>query len=210
MKLYGSLWPTFRFRWQSDPQEKLARYLQEQPEKPALAAIDLTVDRVSDYPRYRGLWGDGVVNPAELLDMKWESGPPREVWRHPCGGGFAGFAVAGNVAVTLEQRGEEETVVCYDRATGQQRWAFGHEADFRHPVGPCLTFNPDEPYDGLACRPQWLFGLLARHGFVIEIVRLGNWRQVRSYKGSQDYVVARRPPGSAAPPPHSGPRSPQS
>ena len=101
------------------------------------------------------------------------------------------------------------TVFLFD-ADGEAAVAAGTTIfDFRHPVGPCLTFNPDDPYDGLACRPQWLFGLLARHGFVIETVRLGNWRRVRSYEISQDYVVARRPPGSAAPSPHSGPRSSQ-
>ena len=82
--------------------------------------------------------------------------------------------------------------------------------DFRHPVGPCLTFDPDAPYQGLACRPQWLFGILARYGFVVETVRPGNWRQVRSYEVSQDYLVARRPPDGAAPPPDIGSRSAQS
>lgn len=101
------------------------------------------------------------------------------------------------------------TVFLFD-AAGEAAVAAGTTIfDFRHPVGPCLTFNPDEPYDGLACRPQWLFGLLERHGFVIETVRPGNWRRVRSYEVSQDYVVARRPPDSAAPSPDSRPRSSQ-
>src|SRR5262249_18573002 len=49
--------------------------------------------------------------------------------------GFSGFAVAGNIAITLEQREEEEAVVCYDRATGKQRWICAYSAHFRHPTG---------------------------------------------------------------------------
>jgi outer membrane protein assembly factor BamB len=57
------------------------------------------------------------------------------VWKQPCGGGYAAFAVAGNVAVTIEQRRGDEVVVCYDRATGKERWTYAYPALFRDLTG---------------------------------------------------------------------------
>jgi outer membrane protein assembly factor BamB len=77
-----------------------------------------------------------VVNGLSLATA-WQNQPPRLLWRQPCGGGWAGFAVAGNVAVTIEQRGENEAVVCYDRATGRERWGYSYPALFHRsePMG---------------------------------------------------------------------------
>jgi len=64
--------------------------------------------------------------------------------------------------------------------------------DFRHPIGPCLTFDRERPYEGIACRKRWFVEILERDGLYTDVVRLGNWRQVRSYEVYQDYVVARK------------------
>jgi outer membrane protein assembly factor BamB len=130
----ANLRPNFHFRWQPHPEAKLAQYLEE-TDTTGLPPIDLTIDPVNDFPRYRGLFADGIVRPSELLDLSWESAKPKELWRHPCGGGFSGFAVAGNVAITLEQRDADEVVVCYDRATGTQRWAYAYPALFKDTTG---------------------------------------------------------------------------
>jgi outer membrane protein assembly factor BamB len=84
-------------------------------------ATDLAGDRPTDYPGYRGRLRDGVVREGPALARAWTT-PPRQVWRHPCGGGYAGIAVAGSSAVTIEQRGDREAVVCYDTDTGLERW----------------------------------------------------------------------------------------
>jgi SAM-dependent methyltransferase len=63
--------------------------------------------------------------------------------------------------------------------------------DFRHPIGPCLTFEPEHPEEGIACRKEWLLELFERSGFRVDVVQAGNWRRVRSYQISQDYLVAR-------------------
>lgn len=123
-----------RFRWQPDPQAEVER--DRGAEKAtALPPLDLTIDPHGDFPRYRGLTGDGVVRSVELLANDWVAHPPKELWRRPCGGGFAGFAVAGNVAVTVEQRRAREVIACYDRATGAERWAYAYDAFFREPTG---------------------------------------------------------------------------
>jgi outer membrane protein assembly factor BamB len=76
----------------------------------------------NDFPRYRGVNGDGIVAWAKLA-TDWDKTPPTVEWSHPCGNGYSGIAVAGNIVVTLEQRPEGESVVCYDRVSGRQRWA---------------------------------------------------------------------------------------
>jgi outer membrane protein assembly factor BamB len=50
--------------------------------------------------------------------------------------------VAGDLAVTQEQHGEEERVVCYDLETGEVLWSFGDSANYTSPLagdGPRAT-----------------------------------------------------------------------
>ena len=61
--------------------------------------------------------------------------------------------------------------------------------DFRHRVGPCLTFDYEHPEAGIACNKDWLLGLVDRFGLEIDMIRSGTWRFVRSYEIFQDYVV---------------------
>lgn len=136
VEVYGDIRPILHFRWEPSPEALLERHRAEAEEGSAgLPDIDLTVDRVFDFPRYRGRHGDGLVLSPEPIALDWSNNPPELLWRQPCGGGFAGFAVAGNVAVTIEQRRANEAVVCYDRATGRERWAYEYPARFRNLTG---------------------------------------------------------------------------
>jgi outer membrane protein assembly factor BamB len=148
VKLTGDLRPIPHFRWQGRPEELLDRHLKEAGDSTGLPPIDLTIDRTLDFPRYRGLRGDGVVTSNDLLEWNWSEYPPKLLWRQPCGGGFAGFAVAGNVAITVEQRHDQEVIVCYDRATGKERWTYSYKANFRHPTGNGPRATPALSDDG--------------------------------------------------------------
>jgi ubiquinone/menaquinone biosynthesis C-methylase UbiE len=64
--------------------------------------------------------------------------------------------------------------------------------DFRHRIGPCLTFDAAHPEEGIACDEGWVLGLLERFGLKVDQVRRGDWRSVRSYAISQDIIVARK------------------
>jgi hypothetical protein len=64
--------------------------------------------------------------------------------------------------------------------------------DFRYPIGPCLTFDPERPEEGIACRKDWFLELIERSCLRVDVVHGGNWRQIRSHQISQDYVVARK------------------
>ena len=59
-----------------------------------------------------------------MLDKDWQSWPPELIWKQPIGEGWSSFAVRGDVAVTMEQRDQEEWVSAYDVPTGGLLWKF--------------------------------------------------------------------------------------
>ena len=87
-----------------------------------------------DYPQFLGPARSGVV-PAARLAADWIDSPPRPLWRRDVGAGWGGFAVAGERAVTQEQRGDEECVVCYRLSTGQPLWCHADKARFESSAG---------------------------------------------------------------------------
>jgi outer membrane protein assembly factor BamB len=138
----GDMMPLVLFRWESNPADVLEAYERSHPAAVEVASVAETSakDDPSDYPEYRNRARDGVAFGPPLA-RDWRAKPPRLLWKHPCGGGYAGMAVAGGLAVTIEQRREDEAVVCYDAATGQERWAYSYPAhffDFRA-EGPMAT-----------------------------------------------------------------------
>lgn len=82
-----------------------------------------------DYPRFLGTgpWAEAVGPP---IAADWEANPPQELWRREVGAGWSAFAVMGNYAITQEQRGEDELVVCYHIETGQPIWSHADKARF--------------------------------------------------------------------------------
>jgi SAM-dependent methyltransferase len=61
-----------------------------------------------------------------------------------------------------------------ERAVAQSAAAL----DFRHHVGPCITFDCNNPREGIAFPEAWLTEVLRREGFEIGLIQRGNWRQV--------------------------------
>jgi outer membrane protein assembly factor BamB len=133
MHFSGNMVPVVHWVWETPRNEALEAWRREHQEAKVTPAGDLSGDRPTDYPGYRGRERNAVVRGPELA-RAWKT-PPRQVWRHPCGGGYAGFAIAGNSAVTLEQRGDQEAVVCYDTDTGLERWAYAYAARFSEQMG---------------------------------------------------------------------------
>jgi outer membrane protein assembly factor BamB len=95
---------------------------------------DLSGTGANDFPGFLGRNRDGVVN-GPALNTDWSASEPRRLWRKPVGAGHSSFAVAGNVAYTLEQRGNREAVVCYDAATGEAIWIHSYPARFMEALG---------------------------------------------------------------------------
>ncbi|MGH7194858.1 MAG: PQQ-binding-like beta-propeller repeat protein, partial [Candidatus Saccharimonadales bacterium] len=91
-------------------------------------------DAQGDYPGFRGRDGLAKVEGVRLA-RDWSARPPRLIWRASVGGGWSGFAIAKTRAFTQEQRGDNEAVVCYDLATGRERWVHTDAACFRDAIG---------------------------------------------------------------------------
>ena len=129
----GDLVPILAWRWS------------EQSFGTVLFSSEVSGVQTQDFPQFLGPYRNGTIGDKELIS--WESNPPKEVWRIKVGEGWAAFAVSGQIAVTQEQRGEEECVVAYDLATGEQLWVHADEARYASAlggVGPRATPTIDE------------------------------------------------------------------
>lgn len=140
--LTGALQGRLRPRWAPVPEQA---FLQERaargPAAPPAPAGPSVVLVPGDWPAYRGPGRDGVVR-GETVATDWKDRPPKLVWRKRVGPAWSSFAVVGGRLFTQEQRGEDEAVVCYDAATGEELWCRLDPARFYEPVagaGPRAT-----------------------------------------------------------------------
>ncbi|HEY2586573.1 MAG TPA: PQQ-binding-like beta-propeller repeat protein [Tepidisphaeraceae bacterium] len=84
------------------------------------ATVDLTQTTPLDFPEFLG---PGRRNALEGIGLGREwSHVPHLLWRQPIGAGWSSFAAVGRWAVTQEQRGDCELVVCYEIANGKPQW----------------------------------------------------------------------------------------
>jgi len=104
--------------------------------------------RPGDFSEYHGPGRTGCLPGVELA-TNWQEHPPRELWRREVGAGWSGFAVAGDLAFTQEQRGTHECVAAYRLADGEPVWRHGDEAQFSSSMGgegPRATPTVDEAH----------------------------------------------------------------
>ena len=126
MKINGFAW-----RFGETPEDRVAAFAAANAPAPAAPAGDLPplTAGPGDWPGLLGRDRDGRV-PDAAIRTDWQERTPRTLWRHPVGPGWGGFSVVGDRCFTLEQRGEEETVACYDAATGDPLWTHAVPARF--------------------------------------------------------------------------------
>lgn len=125
----GELIPVFRPRWSKRPDELLQR-----PAPTAqTASADLATTTDFDFPQFLGPQRSARVDHVEL-SRDWSSNPPKRIWRQPIGAGWSAFAVVDGYAVTMEQRGLEEFVTCYEVSSGKLAWS--HATPTRHQTVP--------------------------------------------------------------------------
>lgn len=114
--------------------------------KPSAGRADLNVTTPDDFPQFLGPVRNAWIS-QPWLARDWQSNPPRQLWKQDVGAGWSAFSAVNGFAVTLEQRGEEECVVCYELATGNQAWQ--HAIAARHStalggIGPRSTPTIDQ------------------------------------------------------------------
>jgi outer membrane protein assembly factor BamB len=121
----GNVVPRFAWRWTPKHDFQLAADLPDLTGQQA----DLRKTTPNDYAQFLGPDRRGAVaGPALARD--WDKTPPRELWRREIGSGWGQFAIVGDYAVTQEQRGDKELVVCYELLTGKPVWSHADETRF--------------------------------------------------------------------------------
>jgi outer membrane protein assembly factor BamB len=93
------------------------------------------------FPQFLGPTRDATL-PGPRLARDWTKSQPQRLWRQPLGQSWSGFAISGGIAVTQEQRGDEERVVAYDARSGRPLWSHAERARYETViagVGPRAT-----------------------------------------------------------------------
>jgi outer membrane protein assembly factor BamB len=120
----GTMVPVLRFG--AAPERELA-------EQTGAAEVDLGPVSPTDFPGFGGPDRNFAVEVA--LDPDWQAHPPQRLWRQDTGEGWSGFAIVNGVAVTMEQRGENQAVTAYGLETGELLWMHTWPGNFDHPLG---------------------------------------------------------------------------
>lgn len=130
----GDMVPSLDFRWSPARGEILKTHRDRMVAlSPETRPIDLTNVSATDVTEFRGSGRKGHYE-GPALDLNFST-PPQPIWRQPIGGGYAAFVVVGDIAITMEQRGTDEAIVCYDARTGQEIWKHAYPALFSETLG---------------------------------------------------------------------------
>ncbi|MFQ3169079.1 MAG: outer membrane protein assembly factor BamB [Limisphaerales bacterium] len=112
----GNMMPIYEWRWAN----RILPTADGQAPKPTAVTAAHPLAKLS-FPQFLGPSRDCKI-PGPNLATDWDAEPPKKLWRQPIGAAWSGFVVASQRAVTQEQRGEDEAVVCYDLQTGAVLW----------------------------------------------------------------------------------------
>jgi outer membrane protein assembly factor BamB len=129
--LDGSMHGTLTWRWSQTAEDRFIADQASIGKAPAAAALKLAP---GDWPGFRGPDRDGSRTGVRIA-TDWNQNPPHQLWRHRVGPGWSSFAVVGDAVYTQEQRGPNETVVCYDAGSGKEVWAHGDATRFEESLG---------------------------------------------------------------------------
>ncbi|MFK7737251.1 MAG: PQQ-binding-like beta-propeller repeat protein, partial [Pirellulaceae bacterium] len=143
---YGNMIPKLTWSWKPTIEEEVDAFFVSRELKESETLLMTEVDEglfASSERDFLGLLGNartGVLEDCGLAN-DWETQAPELLWEHPVGLGWSSFAVVGQAAITLEQRGELECVVCYNLLTGTEIWVYGSVRRFydEHGDGPRST-----------------------------------------------------------------------
>ena len=134
----------WRLRWRWAPHDDELLAAKAATATPQTVALNETTD--DDFPQFLGPQRSGSVDRV-VLARDWTT-PPRRLWKQPIGAGHSAFAVVNGYAVTLEQRGENELLTCYDLKTGDLKWSDAVAARHRTAFGGTGPRSTPTIYEG--------------------------------------------------------------
>jgi outer membrane protein assembly factor BamB len=144
--LDADLQSTVSWRWTPTAEEEfLAEKTRETRVPPSTSALSASASpalSAGDWPAFRGPNRDGVI-PGITIATDWNTRPPKMLWRRRVGPAWSSVIVIGDRLFTQEQRGEEETVVCYETSAGTEVWVHADTVRFEGPpAGPGPRATP--------------------------------------------------------------------
>ena len=132
--LNGDIGLHFEFKWEPTQAERIAAHRAQQATLSAGTPVaDLPMLTPEDMPAYRGVHRDGVVI-GPPIRTAWATSP-QPLWQQPVGGGYASMVIVGDRLVTIEQREDNEAVICYQASTGRELWTHQYPARFWEAMG---------------------------------------------------------------------------
>src|SRR5579863_1382850 len=127
----GSFQPNLVYRWMPTAEDKFLAEGGRKKISPVVtdeSTLEFVKLEPGDWPGFRGAHRDARLTGVRLV-VDWDRTPPHQIWRHRVGPGWSSFAVVANRLYTQEQLAEDEAVICYDAATGEELWI--HRDDVR-------------------------------------------------------------------------------
>jgi outer membrane protein assembly factor BamB len=133
--VWGDFETQITYRWVPTGEDAYLADLAKRKEPKAVAEGEKAISlQPGDWPGFRGPGRDSQLKGVRIA-TDWASRPPRQLWRHRIGPGWSSFTVVGDRIYTQEQRGEKEAVVCFDAATGEERWVHADATRFTEAIG---------------------------------------------------------------------------
>lgn len=91
-------------------------------------------DLLSESPQFLGPNRTGVYR-SRAFSVPRDPNEIQVMWDHGIGEGWSSFSVADDLAMTLEQRGEQECLSCYRLEDGELAWIQQHKGLHQNPLG---------------------------------------------------------------------------
>ncbi len=135
-------------------------------ERPRVAQAAQVQRVAAGWPEYRGPKRDGISQ-----EKGWfGDGEPEMVWKTNIGAGFASVVIANGRAYAMGNNNNQDTVYCFDAATGQGVWRYSYACDImdkQHEGGPSATPTVDGDTVYTYSKMGQLHALNATNGRVI-------------------------------------------
>lgn len=94
---------------------------------PLLAGLTVTTF-AADWPHWRGPDRTGISAESGWL-REWPADGPKIAWKARVGLGFSSFVVSSGRAFTMGHAQEQDTVFCFEAATGKELWKHSYPAE---------------------------------------------------------------------------------
>lgn len=125
----ASFMPQIRPRWTENSEQLAERSLKEKANRSVPASLPEQVTlQTGDWPRFRGVANDGQSTQETLVVS--DKLKAKELWRLRSGPSWGSVIVVDGLLFTLEQRGNDEVVVCLNATTGGEIWTHAYPARF--------------------------------------------------------------------------------